>query len=105
MDRSLSQEFADALCVVDVLDNWPELFELGQGVWKVEMYVMYPDLDTSFVEMWAKRRKDGVQARATGKDLREWGFGEWRVEEEGRVKEVDREQDDGREQEGGYSGA
>lgn len=106
VEGSLSQEFADALCVADRLDNQPHLSELNEGIWKLEMYMTYMDLAPSYVELWAKRSVNGVQATATDEDLREWGFGSGGIEEEWKAKEAEKKQENEQEQlEEGHSGA
>ena len=42
----------------------------------MEMYTMYDGLTLSYEDLWAKRRVDGVEAKATDRDLRDASFGD-----------------------------
>lgn len=92
-------------------DAQPILSELDEGVWKLEMYTMYIDMTASYVELWAKKRVNGVETKATDSDLRDWSLGQYAsVDEdedggEGEDQEVDSSEDEsgeeGEEEDGG----
>ncbi len=90
--ESMSEDFASALLSADEyntdLHTW--LSEWDGGVWKLEMNTMYHSSNPSYVELWAKRRVDGVRTEATSSDRRDWGLAQDASEDEEEDEEKER---------------
>lgn len=76
---SMSAEFAGAFYSAHEFNNdaQPDISDCGEGVWKLEMETMYSGMDPQYVELWAKKRVQDVQALATDSDLREWSLDQY----------------------------
>ena len=104
VEGSLSEDIAVALAHANEFNNEPALDELDEGKWKLEMYTMYQGFKPSYVELWFKRRVDGVVAKATDEDLREWGLGPYGSLEEEEDEEAEEAEEEQGEQEGEQEG-
>lgn len=89
VDGSMNEHFRISFRIANALNRnaKPDLWELDRGTWKLEMNTMCNGPNSSYVELWAKKRVNDVPAEETESDLRNWGVGQY--------ASVDEEEDGG----------
>ena len=104
VEGSMSEDFAIDLATANGMYTEPDLEEVDEGIWRMNMYIMCPYPKASQVELWAKKRVDDVKAEATDGDLRSLSLGRYasgneEEEEEGAWGEGEEEEKDEAEEE------
>ncbi len=95
VEGSMSETFETAVLSANGFSGGPSLGEEHNGLWRLDVPTMLWGSDPCFLELWAKKRVDGVETTATEEDSRRLRLGRYAAgcgEEDG---EDDEEQQDG----------
>ncbi|CAD6583888.1 MAG: hypothetical protein ASARMPREDX12_001476 [Alectoria sarmentosa] len=113
VDGSMNEHFWISFRVANAFNRnaQPDLWELDGSTWKLEMSTMCNGPNTSYVELWAKKRFNDEPAEETESDRRKWGVGqyasvdeeedggEWEIQE--RDASEDESDEEGEDEDGG----
>ncbi len=95
VEGSMSETFETAVLSANEFSEGPNLDEEHSGLWRLDVTTMLSGNDPCFLELWAKKRVDGVETTVTEEDLPGLRLGRYAAGSGEEDSEDDEEQQDG----------